>query len=401
MATNTAPTPPPAQWTQSVLGTGTAPNELFGQTVAFSGDGMTAVVGAYVYNPGNVSFIGQVYVYTKSVGDAWNQSATLSAPADLQATTAKVVAGFGFSVSVSGDGSTIAVGSSYFINTTNQVYVFSKTGSSWDSGTALDCGFNTTGTYPVSISGDGTTVVVGAPQYDTNVGRAYAFSKTGSGWGAGTVLATGQMSRDFLGWSVSVSGDGATAVVGAWGFIKLGRVFVFYKTAAGWDAGAPLGTGRGINDFYGGAVAVSGDGNTVIVGAEGYSSNSGQVFVYTKSKTWDSGTLLGAGAAVNDTLGSAVAVSADGTRVLVGAAGFASLTGQAYVYSKMAGNWGSAALLGTGAAPGDYYGSAVALSGDGTAALVGASGFSSDAGQTILYRDVQPCRGLTERLCRR
>ena len=204
-------------WTQATLGTGTATNEYYGYSVSVSGDGMTAVVGAWGYNPGNAVNTGRAYVFPKSVS-GWDTGAILG--------TGIQNAQFGHSVSVSGDGTTAVVGAKSYDGAaaiTGQAYVFTKSGGIWNSGAILGTG--TAGSafgISVSVSDDGKTAVVGAFTSDigsqTSSDQTYVFTKSGSGWGSGTVLGTAPAGATGYGYSVSVSGDGTTAVVGATGY---------------------------------------------------------------------------------------------------------------------------------------------------------------------------------------
>ena len=323
------PSPPRrAQWSSSVtVGTGSAANDNFGLSVSVSADGTTAVVGAW----GISSFTGAAYVFTKT-GNGWSSSAT------LQATGGAVGDRFGVSVSVSADGTTAVVGASGFSSYTGAAYVFTKLSGTWSSSTLLGTGgtvFAANFGVSVSVSGDGSTAVVGAPGFSPFAGAAYVFTNAGSGWSSITTLqATGGAGGDQLGYSVSVSADGATAVVGARGVSsKAGAAYVFTNSGSGWSSSTLLGTGGAAGDQFGVSVSVSADGATAVVGARGVSSNTGAVYVFTRSgNVWRSSTLQATGGAVNDSFGRSVSVSGAGTTAMVGAYGVSSNAGAAYSF---------------------------------------------------------------------
>ena len=102
----------------------------------------------------------------------------------------------------------------------------------------------------------------------------------------------------------------------------------------GWSPSTPLGTGGTAFDLFGWSVSVSGDGATAVVGAYGVSSNTGAAYVFTKtSGVWSSSTTLQAsGGATGDYFGVSVSVSGAGTTALVGAYGVSSFTGAAYSF---------------------------------------------------------------------
>src|ERR1035437_8613539 len=97
-------------------------------------------------------------------------------------------------------------------------------------------------------------------------------------------------------------------------------------------------------------------------------------------------TLTNSGGASGDTFGHSVALSADGTTAVIGAENVNSLKGAAYVFHVSGeGSWATssaptATLTNSGGGPADFFGYSVALSADGTTAVIGAYGVSSIAG---------------------
>lgn len=208
----------------------------------------------------------------------------------------------------------------------------------------------------------------------------------------GTLLPAALTDDDDFGVSVSMSDDGSRVLVGAQlddttGGTNAGSAYVFERDTSGaWSEVATLRAAAAApNDIFGGAVALSGDGMRALVGAigddRGALSNAGSARVYTRSAsgTWtEEASLVAPDAANDDWLGRAVALSVDGTRALVGASehedGIASDTGAAYVFSRAAGGtWSLEATLRSSFADDyDRFGTAVALSRDGARALLGA-----------------------------
>ena len=106
------------------------------------------------------------------------------------------------------------------------------------------------------------------------------------------------------------------------------------------------------------------DGNTAVVGADTVSSNTGAAYVFTNSAgTWSqSATLQATGGAPGDSFGRQLAMTADGNMVVVGAYGVSLLTGAAYVFTKSANTWSKSAVLqATGGANYDAFGNSVAV----------------------------------------
>jgi uncharacterized repeat protein (TIGR01451 family) len=187
---------------------------------------------------------------------------------------------------------------------------------------------------------------------------------------------------DLLGFSVAISGD--TAVLGAYGndqggLSSVGSAYVFVRSAGAWTLQAQLAAAAGnANDFFGWSVAVAGD--TVLVGARfdevGTISNQGTVTVFVRSGVvWlQQAVLTAADAGSADFFGSAVALSGD--TALVGSTGDdvgANVDqGSATVFTRVGTEWTEQAkLVSADGAAGDGFGISVALSSD--TALVGAS----------------------------
>jgi hypothetical protein len=168
--------------------------------------------------PGSGSSAGSAYVFERS-GTVWSERQK------LQASDAASVAGFGYSVSVSGD--TIAVGAA---DDPGSAYVFVRNGTSWSelqklvaSDSKPQSGFGS------SVSVSGGTLVVGARrdsnQRGSRAGAAYVFVRSGSNWTERQKLVALDQADplgDQFGEAVAVSGD--RVVVGAWSDAESGFV---------------------------------------------------------------------------------------------------------------------------------------------------------------------------------
>ncbi len=307
---------------------------------------------------------------------------------------------FGKSVSVSGDGTTALIGAPRDDEpsiTGGAAYVYDLSGRS-PSETQLiasdaDFDFRDRFGRSVSVSGDGTTALVGAPRDDgigSDSGAAYVYDLSGSS-PTETKLAPSAVNYwDLFGWSVSVSGDGTTALVGAIGDSEAAS-FAGAAYVIDLSGGAPTETkltanDAATNDAYGIDVSVSDDGTTALIGCTGDSAAgdaSGAVYVYDLSGGAPTETKLTANdGATGDLFGSSVSVSGDGTTALVGAYGnddTGSDSGSAYVYDLSGSAVTQTKLIASDTTAGDSFGESVSVSGDGTTALVGAVG-NEDAG---------------------
>lgn len=144
----------------------------------------------------------------------------------------------------------------------------------------------------------------------------------------------------------------------------------YTQTGAKLVATGALGAAR-----QGISVAVSADGNTALVGGFNDAGGVGAVWVYTRvAGSWVQGPkLLGSGLAGSAQFGLSVALSADGTTALIGGPLDAGGFGAAWVFTESGGTWTQqgAKLIGSGAAGAPRIGTSVALSADGNTALLG------------------------------
>ena len=200
-----------AEFGNKLLASDGATFDYFGSSISVSGDGSTIVVGAYADDDkGNAS--GSAYIFDRDGNELGKLTASDGAAGDF----------FGRSISVSGDGSTIVVGA-YLddddgtgFTDSGSAYIFDRDGQQLAKLTASDAAANDFFGSSISVSGDGSTIVVGAHIDDDNgsgSGSAYIFDRDGNEL-AKLTASDGAMG-DLFGYSISVSNDGSTIVVGA------------------------------------------------------------------------------------------------------------------------------------------------------------------------------------------
>ena len=280
-----------AQFTQQgskLVGTGGVGQAIQGTSVAVSADGNTAIVGG----PEDNANTGAVWVFTRS-GGVWTQQGD-----KLVGTGAVGHAEQGFSVAVSGDGNTAIVGgwadtlSALPTPRTGAAWVFTRSGGVWtqqgDKLVGTGAVLPTSQGYSVAVSEDGNTAIVGGPEDNGNTGAAWVFTRAGSVWtqqgdklvGTGAVVYAGQGS------SVAVSKDGDTAILGGWADNhNTGAVWVFTRSGGVWtqQGNKLVGKGRVGQATQGWSVAVSGDGNTAIAGGPSDNNGAGAAWVFVPS----------------------------------------------------------------------------------------------------------------------
>jgi hypothetical protein len=204
------------------------------------------------------------------------------------------------------------------------------------------------------------------------------------------LVGTGAVNPAYQGYSVALSADGNTAIVGGYGDNNfVGAAWVYTRSNGVWtQQGSKLvGTGAVGNAYQGISVALSGDGNTAIVGGYLDNSNAGAAWVYTRSNgvwTQQGSKLVGTGAVGGAQQGQSVALSRDGNTAIVAGEGDDGSVGAAWVFTRSSGVWTQQGdkLVGTsGVGSHPAQGASVALSGDGNTAIVGGPGDNPDNGR--------------------
>jgi hypothetical protein len=245
----------------------------------------------------------------------------------------------------------------------------------------------------VALSADGNSAIVGGANDNGRRGAAWVYTRSngvwtqqgdklvGTGWAGDGFGGSGQ------GLSVALSSDGNTAILGGPGDNSyVGAAWVFTRSNGVWTQQGDklVGTGSvkalGWNSDQGTSVALSGDGNTAIVGGPYDNGITGAAWVFTRSNgvwTQQGNKLVGAGAVGGASQGNSVALSADGNTVIMGGPYDANGTiGAAWVFTRSNGVWTQLGnkLVGTGVVidrDQALQGYSVALSGDGNTAILG------------------------------
>ena len=385
-----------------------ASGDEFATSVSLSADGNTALIGAVNALVGNNSAQGAAYVFVRS-GGTWSLLQKLTA-SDSAAND-----NFGISVSLSADGSTALIGAFYATvgghTFQGAAYVFVLSGGTWSQQklTASDGAANDNFGLRVSLSADGSTALIGANNAkvdgNANQGAAYVFVRSGGTWSQVEKLtASDGAANAYFGYSVSLSGDGSTALIGAYAAkvgsnANQGAAYVFVLSDGTWSPQQKLAALDGASGAeFGFSVSLSADGNTALIGAinasVGNNLSQGAAYVFVNSGgTWSELQKLTAlDGAADDQFGSSVSLSADGSTALIGAdaakVGNNSAQGAAYVFVLSGGIWSQLQKLTASDGEVDaYFGISVSLSADGNTALIGANNakVGSNANQGAAY----------------
>ncbi len=305
----------------------------------------------------------------------------------------------GWSVSISADGYTVAAGAPG--SGTGTAFIYDWNGTAWTGRELIpaDVKAGDRFGFSVSLSADGNTAAVGACCHNGEQGAVYLFERNHGGtghWGQ-RVKVTGSDSAayDKFGWSVSLSKDGNTLLSGALAHnSERGAAYIFERDRGGadaWGQSAKLTASGASQDQFGVSVAIA-SGDTAVVGSfwRQVDSNArqGAAYIFERSGGWGlSGILTALDGAENDYFGNSVGISADGDTIVIGSWGddinsFGDDRGSAYVYGRGLGGggaWGLAAkLTASDRQDSDRMGCSVAVSDDGGVIAVGA--FQDDIG---------------------
>ncbi|MGP8059015.1 MAG: beta strand repeat-containing protein [Acidimicrobiales bacterium] len=309
-------------------------------------------------------------------GSHWGTRTQLVEPANSK--------NFATSVALSASGSTALVGDPTGNGGTGGAYIETFNGSTWSTPTPL-ARPSGAGAFGSSVALGGTTALVGDPTGGGGTGAATTYSGSGSTWSAGSPLTPPQGATAF-GTSVAVSQDGSTALVGdpEGGPTQVGTMTAYISNGSSWNLGTAVVSPANAYSF-GSSVALSENGSTLLGGDPGDGSTpGGEVTVYKDNDgTLSSGAQLDRPLTSNS-FGTSVAVSGNGTTAIVGDP-YGGESGEATIYTFNGTTWSS----GTPLPPPDTansFGTSVALSADGKTALVGDPlGGDSETGAATVF----------------
>lgn len=401
-----------ATWSQQayVKASNAGSGDHFGNMVALSADGNTMAVAAFWessaatgvngnQNDNSIPQSGAVYVFTRS-GTTWSQQAYIKASNTGNAGEGGLPGDgdqFGFSLALSDDGTTLAVGATTEDSSANgingnqadnsaisagAVYVYTQTGNTWAQHAYLKSDAPPMATagdqfgYAVALSADGNTLAVGV--YDeggsartvngpidamrNGSGAAYVYRRSSATWTREAYIKTWNAEGgDSWGVSVALSDDGNTLAMGSIDADCLctgvyhppsdvgatdqkantsaGAAAVFVRTGTTWTQQAYVKpSNTGVEDWFGVRLVLSGDGNTLAVGSQNEDSaaqgingrqdddsaiEAGAVYVYTRAgNTWAQlAYVKGSNTEAFDEFGGSVALSRDGRTLVAGARG--------------------------------------------------------------------------------
>jgi len=367
-------------------------NTKFGTSVAISATGTVVAVSAPDAKVGTVTAAGIVYIYNASLV---TEEAVLADVAPV------IDERFGFSVALSADGNTLAIGApGATVNGSTLagcVYIYRKTGTEWIKQAkivSLNPQYNAGFGHSVALSADGNRVAIGAPRHQVDAkvsgyvavyGYSLVYNQTYYDWNNVAEYTTITFGYSIIenggfGWQVALNADGTKLAISL-PFVTVGTTapnagLVFFtdmttQLKTTYSSDVPIADG-----FFGLSLAIDANGITLFIGEPGSSNpqgviKTGAVHVTTIHQS-ERHKLWVAVPQANAQFGYAITTAGD-TFVASAILEDTSVadTGSVYVFTKTAGVWVQR-LDFDGVQSNGYFGSAVALSATGNVLAIGA-----------------------------
>jgi hypothetical protein len=313
-----------------------------GYSISLSSNGSIVAVGAH-NNDGNGQDSGHVRIFRNNNG-VWEQIGT-----DINGEAAGDYSSH--SISLSSDGSIVAVGAEGNDGNgqdSGHVRVFRNNNGVWEQigldidGEAAADQFG----ISISLSSDGSIVAIGAERNDGNgisSGHVRVFRNNNGVWEQIGSDIDGEVAGDQFGSSISLSSDGNIVAIGArhndGNGISSGHVRVFRNNNGVWEQIGSDIDGEAAGDQSGYSVSLSSNGNTITIGAprnQEKGNKLGHVRIFKNNKgIWNQFGIDIDGEAAGDFSGSSVSLSSNGNIVAIGAIknnGNGDLSGHVRVY---------------------------------------------------------------------
>lgn len=384
---------PGAQQGDKLVGTGNAGLAESGRSVAISADGNTAIAGA----PNDNNQQGAAWIYVRN-GNVWTQQGP-----KLVGTGNTGPAQQGRAVAMSADGNTVIIGGYFDSGGTGAAWIFTRTNNEWtqQGNKLLGTGYDDTILpvnmgYSVGMSADGNTVILGAPYDNSSRGAVWIFNRKDNIWtqqGEKLFDDTSVSGAPGQGFSVGLSADGNTAIVGApLENNQQGAAYLFFRSGTEWNRQAKKLDVIGYpgTKWQGISVALNADGTSAIVGASVADNAKGAAWVYLKNGAeWiqKGNKMAGTVSSDNAAQGWSVAMSADGNTVLIGAKSDNWTNGAAWVFTWTNNSWiqRGPKLTGIGNVGLANQGQSLALSADGSTAIIGGNQDNDRMGASWIF----------------
>lgn len=309
---------------------GEADGDRFANQVAISADG-SIVAASSPFNDGFANNAGHVRIF-ENINGIWTQIGD-----DIDGEDQNDLSGNAISLSADGNiiaiGARSNDGPNDSSSTTGHVRVFENQNGVWTQigqdidGVVVPLSNNNTNQFgdSVSLSSDGSIVAVGAPSNNAggeNAGRVRIFENQNGTWTQiGNDIRGNELDR--LGESVSLSADGTIVAIGAPfsdnGTQNSGTVSVFEFQNNTWEQVGQNINGQSIDLEIGSRVSLSSQGDMVAIGIPNKDSNTGETLIYENDNgTWTQVGIPIVGEQIGDFSGAAISLAGNGEFVALG-----------------------------------------------------------------------------------
>ena len=256
----------------------------------------------------------------------------------------------------------------------------------------------------MALSGDEQTLIVGGNTDNSNSGAAWIFTNNNNGtfsqYGL-KLTPSDNIGKESLGTSVGISSNGQTVVIGGPNDnTNVGAVWIFNNISGIWtQTGSKLVPSDNIGtDHIGISVAMSSDGNTLLISGSGDNTNVGAVWIFNNvAGTWtqNGNKLLASDETGAAQFGTSVALSADGNTALIGGYEDNTGVGAVWIFKNNAGTWSQYGsklipIYDTARLAVTTYGNSCNLSPDGHIAAIGTFLQRVDTGRVFIVGNVNP-----------
>ena len=289
-----------------------------GETIALSSDGTIVAIGTTINN----SYTGHVRIYEWSGAD-WTSGDWVQKGSDIDGEATGDWSSN--SISLSSDGTIVAIGARRNNDTASNaghVRVYEWSGSAWDQkGSDIDgLAENDNFGRSVSLSSDGTILAVGAIR---SSGSVSIYEWSGSSWDQKGSIINGEDLNQAIGMSVDISSDGSIVATGSTSVNGIVRIYEYNLGTTSWDKLGDDILGEASGDNAGESISLSSDGTIIAIGArynDGTGSNAGHARIYQWSgSAWSQLGIDLDGEFAGDYSGLGLSLSSDGTIVAIGA----------------------------------------------------------------------------------
>jgi hypothetical protein len=288
-------------------------------SMALNEYGNIATIGAFA-----AGTAGKTFIFSR-IGNTWTEEVI------LQPSTGGGGQNFGVATTINSVGNIIAVGASRFnasgLNADGKVYLYTGSGNAWTLQTDITIGSNVQLGRDVSLNNLGNILLIGAPGYNSNEGRAYLYGGSGNTWTQlANISSPSNVANLQFGQMVSLNSDGSVGIIGSVSPTlptptanSFAQIYNFNSNNI---------TNFQANNSFGEGVVIDGTGTIAIIGqpyaTTGNSNTSnGQAIFYSEITTNNYSnvqTLTPTGGNASG-MGGVIAMSSDGINLIFGCPG--------------------------------------------------------------------------------